>query len=235
MNKTNKVTASVALALSLAACSSDEQKSDPACCTTDAFNNVVVGTSEQKVAGDYPLRFFKDGSKTVSFLGLSDQNNETIDAQYLADHLKGRRLMLYFGFPDCTDYCPPSTSGMMQLADRHTEIVPIVIANQPGYSHQDMAEWAERIDPINSRGVIALTGSPQKLAAIFQTLNVNVQNGTIHLPTVEFIDETGKWRASAAAIKEGIVQKYDPDHIELESAYQEAYSSQNNLEPYVPR
>ncbi|MBI1300791.1 MAG: hypothetical protein GC137_03940 [Alphaproteobacteria bacterium] len=238
MNRTQKLGTSIALALSLAACGSDEKptpNNPPSCCTTDAFNDVVIHAKPERVQSDYPLRFFADGSKTVSLLGLIDQTGETIDEAYLTEHLKGKRLMLYFGFPTCEVFCPPSTNAMMQLADRHPELVPLVIANQPGYSVEDMAVWAGKIDPESRHGVIALTGSEHKLAVIFQTLNVNVQNGSIHLPTVEFIDETGQWSSSAIALKKGVVQRFDPDLASLQIKYQEAFGVHNTLQPLVPR
>lgn len=158
-----------------------------------AQTNAAAAVKAQEAP--YLIRL-KDGN-AVDLSGLQDHTDHAVDPAYLNEKLAGKRTVLYFGFADCTWFCPPSTKAVMTALDSFPDesIQFVVIASrtdpntkQP-YTTARMAEWVKSFKG-ESRNVIALTGPTEKLSAIYRAMQVHNETG-VHVPTVALIDGKG--------------------------------------------
>jgi cytochrome oxidase Cu insertion factor (SCO1/SenC/PrrC family) len=198
-------TAATVMALTAAGC--DSKKPDnpvkpaiPMCngCVEEPPAPVVEPqTSPAKPEAAKPYLITLKNGQTVDLSGLTDHTGRKVDAAYLQEKFAGKRVVPYFGFADCTWFCPPSTKAVMTALDSFPDgsIQFVVIASrtdpntkQP-YTPERMAEWVKSFNE-ERRGVIALTGPTEKLSAIYQAMQVHNEAG-VHVPTVALIDEKG--------------------------------------------
>jgi len=142
----------------------------------------------------------------ISFKGLVDHNGEEITEDYIKQNLQGKKLAIYFGFPDCEWFCPPSTEAIMNVVNSKTTkpFTPIFITSHldpetgQTYAPERIKEWLDSFGG-DQAGAIALTGHYSNLAVILHQMNVLDERGN-HVPYVALIDEEGNFTGSATPI-----------------------------------
>lgn len=176
---------------------------------TGGFNEVAAPAEatpqqppEQKPAYMITL---KDGTK-IDLAGLQDHTGRTLDAAYLQERFAGKKIVVYFGFPDCTWFCPPSTSGIMMALDAFAAagIQPVFITStldpktKTPYTPPRMAEWVNRFNGARHQS-IALTGSAEQLRSIYKAMQVNDERGN-HVPYMGLVGPDGAFLGSAVTV-----------------------------------
>jgi cytochrome oxidase Cu insertion factor (SCO1/SenC/PrrC family) len=179
-------------------------------CVSD-FNNAAAPSTPAapKVAYQIALPNGTANDAGVQLAGLVDHQGRAVDAAYMNAHFAGKRLVIYFGFPDCDWFCPPSTKAIMQALEgfKNQGIVPVFIASRTdpstktAYTPERMNAWLQSFGG-DDIGGIALTGPVEILGAIYRQLNVNDPNGN-HLPYVALIDGSGTFLGGAQTITAG--------------------------------
>lgn len=156
--------------------------------------------SEQNSDADYHIKLPEGGQ--AHLLGLIDQNGSVLTLEYMQKNLKGHKLAIYFGFPDCTWFCPPSARAIVSALRQFPDIVPVFIASRTDpntsevYTPARMKEWIENAGLKNA---IALTGPEELLARLYTDMQVLDANGN-HVPYVGLVDERGNFLGGAAAV-----------------------------------
>jgi cytochrome oxidase Cu insertion factor (SCO1/SenC/PrrC family) len=177
----------------------------------------------------------------VSFNGLTDHAGKQIDDAYTAEHFKGKKLAIYFGFPDCEWFCPPSAQAIKTASSDFKDVQFIFIASETGYTPKDMQGWLESFDG-KSFKAIGITGEVDQLKQLHKAMRVHDER-KIHLPLLILIDENGVVKGSAITIKpapkkddrplpdpqsiiRGMEEKFKPQSVEV--------SNQNGMQPASP-
>ncbi len=111
---------------------------------------------------------FEDPAKAPSFI-LSDQNQQLVS---LAD-LRGKVVLMFFGFTNCPDACPGTLGTWKQvhelLGDDASKVAFIMITVDP---ERDTAEVLKKhLDLFNS-GFIGLYGSLQDIERVASDYNI---------------------------------------------------------------
>jgi protein SCO1 len=120
---------------------------------------------------------------------LTNQASEKIS---LSD-LKGKYILLFFGYTNCPDECP-ATMGVLkqvysQLKDQADKIQVVFVTTDPAHdTPQALDEFLNRIDP----SFIGLTGTKTELQPIWANYGVTVlDEGTTHSLRIYLIDPQG--------------------------------------------
>lgn len=124
------------------------------------------------------------------FDGMTTHEGKTLDARALA----GKNLIVYFGYPDCKMICPIATQNIVAAIKNieraapgsTTNIVPVFVTNETGYSVADIKGWRERFKG-ESVGAIVLTGDEKALSP-FQGFRFAGPNNT-HSPQAYFFKD----------------------------------------------
>jgi cytochrome oxidase Cu insertion factor (SCO1/SenC/PrrC family) len=100
---------------------------------------------------------------------LIDQHGRTVTDK----DFRGRPMLIYFGFAYCPDICPTSlarNAAALDLLGKEGEAIqPILITVDPERDTPELLKrYAEAFDP----RLIALTGSPEQIAAVAKAYRV---------------------------------------------------------------
>ncbi len=119
--------------------------------------------------------------------------------------LRGKAVLLYFGYTNCADACPLTLSHFAEvkreLGNDAAQVAFVFVTTDP---ERDTAEvlkgYLARFDPT----IIGLRGTPDELASIYQAYHVAVekqeppagQSGyTVgHSDVIYVLDRAGRWR-----------------------------------------
>jgi protein SCO1/2 len=111
---------------------------------------------ERRIALDRPLVLADADSKTVTSGGFP-----------------GQWLLVYFGYTHCADQCPTALSAMVEALDEigpaAAHIRPLFVTVDPERDHGEaLRDFTTAFD----QRLIALTGSPEQVAAAAQSLGI---------------------------------------------------------------
>jgi hypothetical protein len=141
---------------------------------------------------------FPESAVDVSLNGLIDHEGKTIDNAYTAQKIAGKKICVYFGFPECTDFCPPSTAAIIEASGGFdSDVVYLFITSKTassdtskkGYSAEDMKAWRAR-DGANRINSIYATAPAHILNKIYEKIPIHDERG-IHVPYLMFFNEQG--------------------------------------------
>ena len=130
-------------------------------------------------------------AEAVDF-SLTNQKNGTTS---LSD-FRGKYVLLFFGFTNCTDECPATMGVLMlvrdQLKAQADKVQVIFVTTDPARdTPQAIGEFLNRFNST----FIGLTGSPADLQKVWKDYGVTVlDNGETHSTFVYLIDPEGKLR-----------------------------------------
>ncbi len=86
---------------------------------------------------------------------------------------RGRFMLVYFGFTECTDTCPVDIPAMVQAVDLlgpvGARVTPVFMTVDPDDTPERMAEYVARFHP----RLVGLTGSEPELAAVARAYKVH--------------------------------------------------------------
>ncbi len=125
---------------------------------------------------------------------LTDQTNQTVS---LSD-FKGKYVLLYFGFTNCTQECPLTMGYLKQMRDKLGSLANgvqvILITTDPVRdTPQLLGQWLGHFDP----SFIGLTSSKATLQKVWSDYGVSVlDNGETHSSYLYLIDPTGNLMAT---------------------------------------
>lgn len=123
---------------------------------------------------------------------------------------RGRVVLLYFGYTNCPDACPLTLSRLAEarraLGQDGANVSLVFTTTDPERDTADvLRRYVAQFDP----SIIALRGSPDELAAVYQAYHVDVvkEEPTAgssgywvgHSALVYVIDKAGLWRESLDA------------------------------------
>jgi len=123
---------------------------------------------------------------------LTNQKNKTTS---LSD-FRGKYILLFFGFTNCTDECPATMGVLMQvrdqLKDQADKVQVVFVTTDPARdTPQAIDEFLNRFDST----FVGMTGSPSDLQKVYKDYGVTVlDNGETHSTIVYLIDPEGKLR-----------------------------------------
>jgi protein SCO1/2 len=123
---------------------------------------------------------------------LTDQKSEKAS---LSD-FRGRFVLLFFGYTNCTSECPATMGTLMvvhdQLKDQASKIQVVFVTTDPARDTPVViGEFLNRFDST----FIGFTGSPDELQKVWKDYGVTVlDNGETHSSIVYLIDPAGKLR-----------------------------------------
>jgi cytochrome oxidase Cu insertion factor (SCO1/SenC/PrrC family) len=177
----------------------------PAVAASPDFSKAAGANSDDNNQETPAYAITLPGGEKISLLGLVDQNGRIIDNEYLAGAFKNKKVMLYFGFPDCDFFCPPSTRAMIESL-RHfndSRILPVLIASRTDlqgrpYTPERMQSWLENFRQQGIH-VVGLTGDPVLLEKIYTQMQVIDGRGN-HVPYVGLIDTQGHFLGGVAPV-----------------------------------
>ncbi len=193
-----------------------------------AFENAKSYGSEQnkKPATPNPFPLTLHTGEQLDLRGLTDHTGSTIDDAYMQDiKNSGNNIALYFGFPDCNAFCPPSMATFTKMPE-DSQLIFITSQINPStkdvYSANDMQQWlngerdgtqewlgtlpdsvSQKID-IAFPNAIALTGPAELLQDITDTMHVIYKGNDkgVHSEMVTFFDTCGDYAGRANPIRE---------------------------------
>ncbi len=123
---------------------------------------------------------------------LTDQDGEPAS---LSD-FRGKYVLLYFGYTNCTSECPATMGTLMvvhdQLKEQAGKIRVLFVTTDPGRDTPSaIKEFLNRFDST----FVGFTGSPAELEKVWKEYGVIVlDNGESHSTFVYLIDPDGKLR-----------------------------------------
>jgi protein SCO1/2 len=106
---------------------------------------------------------------------LTDQHGRRVTEQDFA----GRYMLVYFGYTFCPDFCPMSLSTMTEALGRlpaaaAAQVVPVFISVDP---ERDTVEQLARYAPLFHPRLVALTGTPEEVAAAAKAYRIYYAKG----------------------------------------------------------
>ncbi len=127
-----------------------------------------------------------------STIQLTDQNNRQFDTSTI----RGKVVLLYFGYTNCPDECPLTMAHLKlavdQLGSRSQDVqVVMVTTDLARDTPQALKLWLGKFDP----GFVGLTGTPDQLATTWRNYGVTVEDGgETHSYFIYVIDQAGNLR-----------------------------------------
>jgi protein SCO1/2 len=121
---------------------------------------------------------------------LTNQDNQQIELT----SLRGKYVLLFFGFTHCPDICPATMGVLMQvrdqLKDQADKVQVVFVTTDPARdSPEAIGEFVNRFDET----FIGLTGSQGDLQKVWKDYGVIVlDNGETHSTRVYLVDPDGK-------------------------------------------
>ena len=132
---------------------------------------------------------------------------DTQGKEFSLSSQRGRVVLLYFGYTHCPDACPETLSHLAQarrvLGQAASSLSIVFVTTDP---ERDTAEVLKQYIAHFDPAIVALRGTPEELAAIYQGYHVAVikeepmagQAGyqVGHSDLIYVIDKAGRWRES---------------------------------------
>jgi protein SCO1/2 len=110
--------------------------------------------------------------------------------------LRGKVVVLYFGFTNCMTECPLTMAHLKlatdALGEKAADVRVVMISTDPAHdTPQAMKEFLGKFNP----NFIGLVGTPAELAQVWKDYGVSVEDGgETHSYYLYFIDRTGNFR-----------------------------------------
>jgi protein SCO1/2 len=123
---------------------------------------------------------------------LQDDNGQN----FTLSSLRGKVVVLYFGYTNCPDECPLTMAHLKlmvdQLGAQAQDVRVIMITTDPKRdTSKVLNSWLAKFNP----NFIGLLGTPDQLAQVWKDYGVTVEDGgETHSYFVYMIDGTGKFR-----------------------------------------
>ncbi len=123
---------------------------------------------------------------------LQDYNGQN----FTLSSLRGKVVLLYFGYTNCPDECPLTMAHLKlavdQLGANAQNVRVIMVTTDPKRdSPQVLKSWLTKFDA----SFIGLDGTPDQLATVYRDYGVTVEDsGATHSYFVYVIDRSGKFR-----------------------------------------
>ncbi len=128
-------------------------------------------------------------ASTAPDFSLTDQNGQT----FSLSSLRGKYVLLYFGYTHCTNECPATMAILAQvrrtLAQQAGQVQVVFVSTDPANdTPQAVGEFLNRFDP----SFIGVTGTQAQLQPVWAAYGVTVLNGgETHSSYVYLIDPAG--------------------------------------------
>ncbi len=123
---------------------------------------------------------------------LNDYNNQSFD---LAS-LRGKVVLVYFGYTNCPDECPLTMAHLKlaidQLGSDAKNVRVVMVTTDPRRdTPQVLKSWLTKFSP----DFVGVFGAPDAMAKVWQDYGVTVEDsGATHSYFVYVIDPAGNWR-----------------------------------------
>lgn len=138
---------------------------------------------------------------TAYNITLTDQRGQP----FALEQLKGKVVLLFFGYTNCPDVCPATLSDLQivrtRLGSDAANVAFVFVTVDP---ERDTPERLTRFVDLYDASTIALTGSPDSLAAVYQAYGAGAQRRETpdsalgyamdHTSTITVIDKQGMRR-----------------------------------------
>jgi protein SCO1 len=125
-------------------------------------------------------------------INLADSNG----AQFTLSSLRGKVVILYFGYTNCPDECPLTMAhlklAMDMLGDKSKDVQVVMISTDPARdTAQAMKDFLGKFDP----SFVGLVGTPDELTKVWKDYGVTVEDGgETHSYFIYMIDQGGNFR-----------------------------------------
>lgn len=134
-------------------------------------------------------------------ISLTDQHGKP----FTLEQLKGKVVLLFFGYTNCPDVCPATLSDLQivrtRLGSNAADVAVVFVTVDP---ERDTRERLTRFVNLYDTSTVALTGSPDALAAVYQAYGAGAQRRETpgsalgyamdHTSTITVIDKQGMRR-----------------------------------------
>ncbi len=133
-----------------------------------------------------------DPPAPASEIHLTDSNNQpfTLSSQ------RGKVVLLYFGFTNCTNECPLTMAKLKQTFDllgNHADKVQVLMVTTDP-TRDNPAQMKNYVTQFNP-AFLGLTGTPDELQQVYKDYGVAVEsNGETHTTFLYVIDQKGNFR-----------------------------------------
>ena len=110
--------------------------------------------------------------------------------------LRGKVVILYFGYTNCPDECPLTMAhlklAMDMLGDKSRDVQVVMISTDPARdTAQAMKDFLGKFDP----SFVGLVGTPDELMKVWKDYGVTVEDGgETHSYFIYMIDQGGNFR-----------------------------------------
>lgn len=125
-------------------------------------------------------------------INLTDNNGKP----FALSGLRGKVVLLYFGYTNCPDECPLTMAHIKQafdiLGNKSKDVQVIMVSTDPVRdTQQALKDFMAKFDPT----FLGLTGTPAELQKAWQDYGVTVENnGETHSTFLYVIDQAGNIR-----------------------------------------
>ena len=123
---------------------------------------------------------------------LTDSNG----AQFALSSLRGKVVILYFGYTNCPDECPLTMAhlklAMDMLGDKSKDVQVVMISTDPARdTAQAMKDFLGKFDS----SFVGLVGTPDEMMKVWKDYGVTVEDGgETHSYFIYMIDRGGNFR-----------------------------------------
>jgi protein SCO1 len=123
---------------------------------------------------------------------LPDSNG----APFTLSNLRGKVVILYFGYTNCPDECPLTMAhiklAMDMLGDKSRDVQVVMISTDPTRDTAEaMKDFLGKFDP----SFVGLVGTPDELTKVWKDYGVTVEDGgETHSFFIYMIDQGGNFR-----------------------------------------
>jgi len=141
---------------------------------------------------------------------LTDSNGNP----FALSNLRGKVVLLFFGYTNCPDTCPLTMAHLKQaydkLGDKSRDVQVIMVTTDPARdTQQALKDFVAKFDPT----FLGLTGTPEELQKAWKGYGVTVlAGGETHSTFIYVIDGAGK-------IRETFQPDAQPDSIASDAAF----------------
>lgn len=125
-------------------------------------------------------------------INLTDSNGKP----FALSNLRGKVVLLYFGYTNCPDECPLTMAHLKQvfdtLGDKSKDVQVIMVSTDPARdTQQALKDFMAKFNP----AFLGLTGTTEELQKAWQDYGVSVENsGETHSTFLYVIDRAGNIR-----------------------------------------
>jgi protein SCO1/2 len=117
-------------------------------------------------------------------------------APFTLSSLRGKVVILYFGYTNCPDECPLTMAHLKMTMDilggKSNDVRVVMVTTDPARdTAESMKTFLDKFDP----GFIGLVGTPEELTKVWKDYGVTVEDsGETHSYFVYLIDQDGNFR-----------------------------------------